>query len=408
MDIVQQEADKLYKHHFGKLVASLLYTFRSMDPESAEDIVQDAFSSALINWRSKGIPENPAGWLYTVSRNKVLNKLKKDKWVVPISDQTTQQSAENSFSDSILNDYQLKLLFACAHPDLSPKSQVAITLKYVINLKVDAIAQLLGMTIDGVDKLLLRARQKIKDEKIILEEPHPEDLARRLPIVHKIIYLSFNEGYKSSGGKEIIREELCEEALILNKSLIDSGLGNADTLALHALMLFNSARFASRFTPAGELVDLENQDRTLWNQDLLIMGRHFLTRSESESISNYHLEAAIAHIHCSAETFADTDWKTIAALYARLLTGNRNPFIELNYAIALYYAGKKESAFHILSELQHHSFLNQYVALNMTLGKLHLLENNKEQARQFLVLAASQARFEKEKDFIQKLIDNCQ
>ena len=114
----------------------------------------------------------------------------------------------------MLDDYQLKLLFACAHPDLSPKTQVVITLKYVINLKVDAIAQLLGMTIDGVDKLLLRARQKIRDEKIILEEPHPDALKQRLSIVHKIIYLSFNEGYKSSGGKEMIRQELCEEALI--------------------------------------------------------------------------------------------------------------------------------------------------------------------------------------------------
>jgi RNA polymerase sigma-70 factor (ECF subfamily) len=407
MDIVQQEADKLYKNHFGKLVASLLYTFRSMDPESAEDIVQDAFSSALVSWRSKGIPENPAGWIYTVSRNKALNKLKKDKWVVPISEQTDQHSAETGFSNSVLNDYQLKLLFACSHPDLSPKAQVVITLKYVVNLKVDAIAQLLGMTIDGVDKLLLRARQKIKDEKIILEEPHADALKQRLPIVHKIIYLSFNEGYKSSGGKEIIRQELCEEALLLSKSLIDSGLGNSDTLALHALMLFNSARFASRFTSSGELVDLENQDRSLWNRDLLIMARHFLTISESESISNYHLEAAIAHIHCTAEKFADTDWKTIAALYARLLQGNPNPFIELNYAIAMYYAGKKDSAFHVLNELQLHSFLNQYVLLNMTLGKLHLLEGNYEQAGKFLLLAKSQARFDKEKDFIQKLIDKC-
>ena len=404
MDIVQQVADKLYKNHFGKLVASLLYTFRSMDPESAEDIVQDAFSSALENWRLKGIPENPAGWLFTVCRNKTLNKLKKDKWVEPISETADHQSAETGFNDSVLNDYQLKLLFACAHPDLSPKAQIVITLKYVINLRVDAIAQLLGMTIDGVDKLLLRARQKIKDEKIILEEPHTEALMQRLSIVHKIVYLTFNEGYKSSGGKEIIRKELCEEALILNKSLIDSGIGNKDTLALQALMLFNSARFASRFTQSGELVDLENQDRSLWNGDLLIMARHFLTLSESDIVSTYHLEAAIAHIHCRAATFAKTDWKTIVALYARLLESNPNPFVELNYAIALYYAGSRESAFHILGELRHHSFLNQYTSLYLTLGKLHQMEGNNEQARQFLLVAMSQTRFEKEKEFIQKLI----
>jgi RNA polymerase sigma-70 factor (ECF subfamily) len=405
MDLVKQEADRVYKQHFGKLVASLLYTFRTIDPASAEDIVQDAFSSALVNWSQKGIPNNPAGWIYKVCRNKTLNKLKKDKWVTPISDQTDRASVQTPFKDSLLDDYQLKLLFACAHPDLSPKAQVVITLKYVINLKVDAIAQLLGMTIDGVDKLLLRARQKIKDEKIILEEPHPDALKQRLSIVHKIIYLSFNEGYKSSGGKEMIRQELCEEALLLNKSLIDSTLGNKDTLALHALMLFNSARFGSRFTASGELADLENQDRSLWNRDLINLARHFLKLSESEIISTYHLEAAIAHIHCGSDSFATTDWKTIAALYNRLLQSNPNPFVDLNYAIALYYAGNKDMAFGILNELQRHSFLRQYVFLSMALGKFHQLEGNISLARQFLLIAYDQTRFDKERDFIQKMID---
>jgi RNA polymerase sigma factor (sigma-70 family) len=405
MDTVQQEADRLYKQHFGKLVASLLHTFRTMDPESAEDIVQDAFSSALVNWRLKGLPTNTAGWIYTVCRNKTLNKLKKDKWVTAIADHADRGSMDTIFSDSVLDDYQLKLLFACAHPDLSPKTQVVITLKYVINLKVDTIARLLGMTIDGVEKLLFRARQKIKDEKIILEEPHPEALKPRLSIVHKIIYLSFNEGYKSSGGKEMIRQELCEEALLLNKSLIDSGMGNKNTLALHALMLFNSARFASRFAASGELVDLENQDRSLWNRDLINLARHFLTISESEIISSYHLEAAIAHIHCGAAQFALTDWKTIAALYDRLLKSNPNPFVELNYAIALYYAGNKEATFNLLNELQRHSFLNQHVFLNLALGKFHQLEGNSELAAHFLHVALNQTHFEKEKDFIQKMID---
>ena len=218
-----------------------------------------------------------------------------------------------------------------------------------------------------------------------------------------------NEGYRCHpGGKESTKgSELCEEALFLNKSLvIDSGLGNRDTLALHALMLFNSARFASRFAQSGELVDLENQDRSLWNSDLLILARHFLTLSESDVVSTYHLEAAIAHIHCRATSFAFTDWKTIAALYARLLQSNPNPFVELNYAIALYYAGKKESAFHILNELQRlGSFLNQYVFLNMALGKFHQLEGNSTMAAQFLNIAYHQSHFDKEKSFIQKMID---
>jgi RNA polymerase sigma-70 factor (ECF subfamily) len=312
---------------------------------------------------------------------------------------------EIRFSESVLDDQQLKLLFACAHPDLSPKAQIVITLKYVVNLRVETIAKVLGMSIDAVDKLLLRARQKIKDEKIILEEPHPQALKQRLAIVHKIIYLTFNEGYKSSGGKEILREDLCEEALLLNKGLLASNLGNKETKALHALMLFNCARFKSRFAASGELLDLENQDRSLWNQDLMQLGHDFLSQSRSELVSKYHLEAAIACLHCAAKSFDTTDWKTIAGLYVRLLHLNTNPFVELNYAIALFYAGEKETAFKILNTLRQHAVLSQYYLLNMALGKFHQMEGDNYLAKQFLQKAWHQTNAAQEKDFINKMID---
>jgi RNA polymerase sigma factor (sigma-70 family) len=404
MDSVQRETDHIYKQHFGKLVACLLYSSRDIDPETAEDIVQDSFSSALTNWRSQGIPANPVAWMYKVCRNKALNIIKRNNRLEPYSGQTNG-SVEIRFSDSALDDHQLKLLFACAHPDLSPKTQVVITLKYVLNLKVEAIAKVLAMSIDGVDKLLVRARQKIKTEKIILEEPHAQELKQRLPIVHKIIYLTFNEGYKSSGGNEILREELCEEALLLNKELLDKNLGNKETKALHALMLFNSARLKSRFSASGELMDLENQDRSLWNRDLISLGNHFLTESQGEPFSTYHLEAAIACLHCMAKSFEQTDWKTIAGIYLRLLSDHPNPFVELNYAIALYYAGDKSAAFKILDELQRHAFLSQYYLLNMALGKFHQLEGDQVIARQYLNKAYQQTKAKKEKEFIQKMIN---
>lgn len=409
MDNVQQEVDKLYKQHFGRMVAALLYTSRDIDPLTAEDIVQDSFSSALTDWRRKGIPANSMGWIYKVCRNKALNKIKKDKRLEVFSEKTDQvpveESAETLFNESEFEDQPLKLLFACAHPDLSPKTQIVITLKYVVNLKVEAIARNLGMTIDGVEKLLFRARQKIKDEKIILEEPNRQALKQRLSIVHKIIYLTFNEGYKSSVGKEILREDLCEEALLLNKALLDSNLGNKETKALHALMLFNCARFKSRFAGSGDLVDLENQDRSQWNQDIIFLANEFLSQSQCEAISGYHLEAAISCMHCSATNFESTDWRTIANLYARLLHMNKNPFVELNYAIALFYAGDKQVAFNILHALQRHVFLNQYYLLNMTLGKFHHIEGDHILAKAFLEKAYHQTTASKEKDFIQKMID---
>lgn len=402
---IREHIDQLYKTHFGKMVASMMYLSRDIDPDTAEDIVHDAFSTALTHWRTKGIPLNTKAWMYTVCKNHALNILRKNKKHSAISGDIEMIELETKFSESLLNDQPLTLLFACAHPDLSPKVQVVITLKYVVNFKVEAIAKILGMTIDGVDKLLLRARQKIKDERIILEEPDADCFNIRLPIVHKILYLLFNEGYKSSWGKQVIREDLCEEALTMTKILVDSPFGNSETAALFSLMLFNSARFKSRFNGEGNLLDLENQDRSLWEKDLIALGHEYLRRSQTEQLSTYHIEASIAFLHCSTNTFEETDWNTITSLYSKMLHDNANPFIELNYAIALYYSGRIKNAFEILNRLHSHPFLNQYYLLNVTLGKFHQREGNDRLARTFLERAVEQTNFEDEKRFIQRMLE---
>lgn len=405
MDKVQQEVDALYKSHYGKMVSSLLYFSQDIDLETAEDLVQDSFSAALVAWSRDGVPSNPAGWIFTVCRNKALNKIKEGKRFSTLFEDSADLSDETRFSESPIKDHQLKLLFACAHPDLSPKVQVVITLKYVINLKVEAIAKILAMSIDGVDKLLVRARQKIKQEKILLEEPGKSALKERLPIVHKIIYLIFNEGYKSSWGEELIREELCEEALLLNKALLDGSIGNRETAALHALMLFNAARFKSRFGATGELLDLEEQDRSLWNQDLILLGCSFLEQSRGGATSAYHYEASIAYLHCTAKTFNATNWAMITRLYQQLVESTPSPFVSLNYAIALYYEGKKQKALKILNELQKNPFMNQYYLLNATLGKIYLLEGHYGKSRDFFLKTLGQTHFEVEKKFILKMMD---
>jgi RNA polymerase sigma-70 factor (ECF subfamily) len=404
MDNLQRAIDKLYKERFGQLVALLLYSSRDIDPKTAEDIVHDSFSAALTDWRKNGIPANQAGWIYKVCKNKALNTLRLRHRMQGISDSTPVQMIETRFPDSSLNDHQLTLLFACAHPDLAPKIQVVLTLKYVANLKVEAIAKCLAMTVDGIDKLLVRARQKIKDEKILLAEPPVEDLKPRLATVHKIIYLMFNEGYKSSWGNELVREDLCEEALLVNRSLLACSLANKETAALQALMLFNSARFASRFDASGELVELENQDRNLWSKELIALGNHYLTESQCDTLSNYHLEAYIAYLHCSAPCFEATDWKLITQLYAILLKHNPNPFVRLSYAIASYYGGRKQESFKTLNELKQISFFNHYYLFNLTLGKLHFLEGHHDVARNFLTKAMAQTNFTKERNFIANML----
>lgn len=402
---LQHEVDAIYKSHYGKIVASLLNFSQTVSLETIEDVVQDAFASALTAWDKWGIPANPAGWIFTVCRNKILNKIKEGKRLRPLLDDEDFDTTGTVFSDTVFDDQQLQLLFACANPDLSPKAQVVITLKYVANLKVEAIAKVLGMTIDGIDKLLLRARQKIRDEKILMKMPPLAQLKTRLPVVHKIIYLIYNEGYKSSSGKEVLREELCEDALLMNKALLDNKLGDHNTAALYALMLFNAARFKARFGPSGELLELEEQDRSLWNRGLILLGTDFLHQSSAGlPVSTYHYEASIAYTHCIATSFQSTNWKVISGLYLQLLQIGPNPFVELNYAIALYYAGEKEKALNILNTLKQHPFLNQYYLLNAALGKIYLQEGEHTKAKQFLLQTLEQAPAQAEKEYVLKLM----
>jgi RNA polymerase sigma factor (sigma-70 family) len=405
MDKVQQEVDRLYKSHFGKMVSSMLDFSRDIDLETAEDLVQDSFSAALVAWRKDDIPSNPAGWIFTVCRHKALNKIKEGKRFSNLFQEEVTPPGDAGNPRSVFDDYQLRLLFACAHPDLSPKVQVVITLKYVVNLKVEAIAKILGLTVDGVDKLLVRARQKIREEKNLLAEPDMNALQPRVPVVHKIIYLIFNEGYKSSWGKELIREELCEEALLLGRALQNSKVGNEETAVLYALMLFNAARFKARFGPSGELLDLGEQDRSLWNRDLIQLGCSYIQQTRKGPASSYHYEAAIAYLHCTAKDFSSTDWPAITRLYLQLLRLHPNPFVELNYAIALYYAGQKSQALDILNNLRQHPFLSQYYLLNAALGKIHFLEGDFPNAKKYWEKTLGQTNSQPEMEFIQKMIN---
>src|SRR5579872_2113203 len=356
IDPIEFEVDRLYRSQFGQLLSSLVRFSDEIELEVAEDIVQDAFSAALTAWRKDGLPVNPGGWLYTVCRNKALNKIREGKKFGAMSpEKGTADGGEASVKEPRLawlpiDDEQLILLFACAHPDLAPKIQVVISLKYVVNLKVEAIAKILGLTIDGIDKMLSRAKQKIRDERILFHEPSAASMKPRIHSVHKVLYLIFNEGYKSSWGKELIREELCEEALIMTRALAKSVIGDAETRALYALMLFNAARIRARFGRDGELLDLEEQDRSLWDADLIRLAMVNLESAGGGGISTYYCEAAIAGLHCAADRFGATNWKAIIGIYKQLLGLQANPFVELNYAIALYYGGYREEALGILHE----------------------------------------------------------
>ena len=359
----------IYKDKFGQLISLILQSFRSLSIESAEDIVQETFAEAAERWPKQGIPENPSGWLYQVCRNKSINLLKKMDKTTDLSLAKAVPAAAEEISDHGFKDAQLQMLIACCHPHLTPKMQVVLALKYVANLKVENIAGQLGVELDAIEKMLYRARQKIKSEALILSVNGDAYSKERLAVIHKVIYLIFNEGYKQPG-KEMSRGKMmCEDALMLNKFLFDSPLCNPETKALQALMLFNIARFEARFDADGNAVNLEHQDRSNWDASLIKLAHLLLTESEDTFFSPYHLEAAIAYVHCAADKFEDTDWEAICRYYEALLKVYPSPFAEINYAVALQYNHQDEKALRILMELHRNPYFNKLPILESTIQK---------------------------------------
>jgi RNA polymerase sigma factor (sigma-70 family) len=369
MNEFEKRIEILYKERFGQLISLILQRFRHLPIESAEDIVQETFTAAAVHWPKTGMPENPSGWLYATCKNKSINLLKKIAKTADLSLAKTVSVAVDEISEDGFKDAQLRMLMACCHPHLTPKTQVVLALKYVANLKVENIALQFGAEPDAIEKMLYRARQKIKSESLILSTNLYGNSAERLSVMHKVIYLIFNEGYRQSGGKISQGKIMCEDALMLNKFLFDSPLCNPETKALQALMLFNVARFNARFDAQGNAVELEYQDRTLWDQSLIQLACFLLTESEDSIFSPYHLEAAIACVHCAARKFEDTDWEAICKYYEVLLKVYPNPFAEINYAVALQYNHQNDKALRILKDLRRNPYFNKLPILDMTIRK---------------------------------------
>ncbi len=359
----------LYKERFGQLISLILQRFRHLPIDWAEDIVQETFTAAAVHWPKTGIPENPSGWLYQTCKNKTINLLKKSSKTTDLSLASTVPAATEDISEDGFKDAQLRMLMACCHPHLTPKTQIVLALKYVVNLKVENIALLFGAGPDAIEKMLYRARQKIKSEALILSTGLYGYSVERLSVMHKVIYLIFSEGYKQPGEKISQGKILCEDALMLNKFLFDSPLCNPETKALQALMLFNAARFDARFDTQGNAVELEYQDRTLWDQSLIQLASFLLTESKDATFSPYHLEAAIASVHCAARKFEDTDWGAICKYYDVLLKVYPSPFAEINYAVALQYNHQNDKAFRILMDLHQNPYFNKLPILELTIRK---------------------------------------
>ena len=356
--MIQESLKQLFKDEFSKMVAVISRHFGLEHIEIAEDIVSETFLLAAETWGIKGIPPNPPAWLYTVAKQKTLHHFRRikifQKKIVPElkgSWKIETEIGEMDFSHQHIRDSQLQMLFAVCDPAVASEAQIGLALRILCGFGIDEIAGAFLTNKETINKRLYRAKEKLRTERVRMELPPPEDIAGRLDNVLRIVYLLFNEGYYSRSKDEILRKELCVEALRLGLLLTEYGETSLPkTYALVALMCFHSSRFDARLAyDAGSSEDVplilyDQQDESLWDQALIARGMYFLGLSASgEEMSSFHLEARIASWHCIKEDTPEK-WLDILYLYDRLLELHYSPGAALNRTYALYKAKGKTEA----------------------------------------------------------------
>jgi RNA polymerase sigma factor (sigma-70 family) len=348
---------ELFQQEFAKMVAVISNLFGLQHIEMAEDIVSDTFLTAAEEWEKKGIPENPAAWLYTVAKRKTIHDFRRQttlfKKVIPAlkaaAGDNSETSADLDFSPKHIRDSQLQMLFAICNPAIASEAQIGLALRILCGFGIDEIAEAFLTNKETINKRLFRAKEKLRTGEVCLQLPPEPEIPARLDNVLHIIYLLFSEGYYSQTDNRILQKELCWEAMRLGSFLTEyAGTDRPKTNALMALMCFHASRFNARQSQSQEnetaMILYEEQDEDLWDKTLIHQGMQYLARSaQGNEISSYHLEARIASWHCVK---ADTreKWEEILQLYNQLLMINYSPGVALNRTFALYKANGREQA----------------------------------------------------------------
>jgi RNA polymerase sigma-70 factor, ECF subfamily len=369
---IRELLDSLYREDSGRILATLIRLLGDFD--LAEEAMHEAFAAALSLWPSSGVPDNPRPWLISTARFKAIDTLRRRarfdasqdelvRYLEAQSSSTESSKQEDSLENHSLEDDRLRLIFTCCHPSLAPEAHIALTLREVCGLTTEEIAKAFLITPPALAQRIVRAKAKIRDTPIPYEVPTPQELPQRLGAVLQVIYLVFNEGYSVAAGAEVTRAELTREAIRLGRLLAELQ-PEAEVTGLLALMLLQESRRAARTSPAGELILLEDQDRSLWNREQIAEGVALLEKAlSSRRFGSYTLQAAIAAVHAEAESAAATDWRQIVALYDRLLRIQPSPVVQLNRAVAIAMRDGPEAGLaHIDAVLEHGELANYYLA----------------------------------------------
>jgi RNA polymerase sigma factor (sigma-70 family) len=413
---VSRLVEHLFRHEAGKMVATLTRIFGIEHWNLAEDVVQEALSRALQTWPYRGVPENPSAWIMRASRNLALDVVRRQKTfrakeaeIAHLIERDGSAHEAAIFSENEIADDRLRMMFVCCHPLIPSEAQVALALKTLCGFSVTEISRAFLTSEAAIAKRLTRAKQKIQEARVPFEIPAGEELARRLDGVLQSIYLVFNEGYKASSGDKLIREELCQEAIRLAELLTCHPAGNQPkTHALLALMLLNAARFGAREDPQGNLLRLQEQDRTRWDQTMIARGMSQLRESAAgQGISEYHLQAGIAACHAMAIDYESTDWGRILSLYERLMEFDDSPVIALNRAVAVANVHGPQAGLQAVRAIRDREKLRGYYLFYAVIGELEMRLNNYEAAAEQFRKAFELAGTKSERAFLLKRLQTC-
>jgi RNA polymerase sigma-70 factor (ECF subfamily) len=406
--------EHFFRHEAGRLVSVLTRIFGFRNFELVEDMVQATLLDALQAWRLQ-VPDNPSGWVHLIAKNKILSALRREKigqrvaeeWadVRPLPD----EKLDLLFLDTEIEDSQLRMMFACCHPQLARENQLALTLKALCGFGHSEIAHALLVSEETIKKRLQRATRDLIDRQISLDPPPADELAERLDGVHQVLYLLFNEGYCSSEGEEAIRFDLCEEAARLCHLLCSQPrFARCETRALMALILFHAARLEARLDRQGHILLMEEQDRGQWDWGLIHRAQVFLAESaEGTHVSTFHLEAAIACQYCTAKSYPETNWAAILRFYNALLAIHRSPVYLLNRAIVIAELEGPAAGLEALDEIGHDPTWRHYHLFDATMGEFYRRSGDLVSARKHFEAARLNTKSRFDRELIERRLAKC-
>ena len=409
MSQARETLEKVFREEYGRIIATLIRVSNSFD--LAEEALQDAFISAASKWELDGPPNNPGAWLTTVAHRRLLDAIRRDR---TRTDKQTELAFEATrlqphvepelFEDAVeYPDDRLRLIFTCCHPSLTREAQVALTLRTLGGLTTTEIAHAFLLPESTLAQRLVRAKQKIRLARIPYEIPSVDRIADRLSAVQAVIYLIFNEGYAASTGQNLIRNDLCAEAIRLGRVLCELLPDEPENIGLLALMLLQDSRREARVNDAGELVTLDEQDRLRWDAREIAEGvRLVQTALRLQRVGKYQLQAAIAAVHAEAGTADETDWRQIVALYEELMRITASPIVALNHAAAVAMAHGFERGLRMIEAADADGALQNYYLFHASRADLLRRLRHFEEARAAYETALSLTTNRVEQNYIRR------